>query len=302
LATNRTLLLIGLTDERHPEVIARAAQLAAAMRLRIFAYFPVRDGTRLAAVVPGTWRAAQDARETAFERAYDELQNTLETLATHGHEADGRVEWRRSPISGALNMVREHAPRLVLLAPKPHDAVTDLVVSGEDFELIRRCQAPVWLARQFPADCTTILAAVDPTHGGDRALEVDHAVLSESRSLAQSLGKNLRVLHAFLAPSRLGGVIEATAHETIDRSTERAYAYHYERLRMLTQVHGIRASDLLVREGDLQAVLQEVVDPLDVDVVVIGALSRSRAQRMLIGGTAEILLRSLDRDLVVVKA
>jgi nucleotide-binding universal stress UspA family protein len=126
-------------------------------------------------------------------------------------------------------------------------------------------------------------------------------VLSESRNFAQTLGKKLRVIHAFSAPARPGGGVEATARETIARSTERAHAYHYERLLTLAQLHGIGTPDLHVLEGDLPAVLLQVLEPLDVDVVV-GALSRTRSQRMLIGGTAEILLRSLDRDLLVVKA
>lgn len=300
MATDATLLLVGFSDERHPEVIARASQLAAALRLRIYVYFPVPDG-RLSAVVPGTWAVAQEARELLFKRYQDELQATLETLGARGHDVKGRVEWRRSPASGALNMVRELSPRLVILAPKRHDRLTDFLLSDDDFELIRLCQPPVWLARRFPAEDGTILAAVDPTHDEDRAFAVDHAVLSESCSLGRSLGKRVSAIHAFSAPVRLSGVIEATAPAAADRRLERASAYHFERLAALAGLHDIRPEDLHVLEGELADVLEHVIEPLHVDVIVIGALSRNRARRMFIGGTAEELLRLVTTDLLVVK-
>ncbi len=300
LTTRGTLLLICFSDERHPQVVVRADEVAHALHLKIFVYFPVLERS-LAAVVPGTWAAAEDARESEFKRAYDELETTIDTLAAHGHEVDGRVEWRRSPASGALNLVRELSPRLVMLAPKRHDRLASLLLSDDDFELIRLCRCPVWLARRFPARGGTIVAAVDPTHEGDRAFAVDHAVLSESCYLAHSLGKRVSAVHAFSTPRRLGSVVEATAPAALDRQSERAGIYHFEQLLELAQLHALEAADLHVLEGDLVDVMQRIEQTLDVDVVVIGALSRNRARRMLIGGTAEELLRSLATDVVVVK-
>ena len=108
-------------------------------------------------------------------------------------------------------------------------------------------------------------------------------------------------IHAVSAPTSSLRLAEAGGRRPAIYEHERAHAYRTHQLRELTRLHGIPDEDLHVVDGQLVDVVEAALEPLDVDFVVIGALSRTRVRRMFVGGTAEELLRCVTTDLLVVK-
>jgi universal stress protein E len=53
--------------------------------------------------------------------------------------------------------------------------------------------------------------------------------------------------------------------------------------------------------GSTRHALEELVEQLEIDVVVAGAVARGRLERLLIGNTAEAILDDVPCDVVVVK-
>ncbi len=53
--------------------------------------------------------------------------------------------------------------------------------------------------------------------------------------------------------------------------------------------------------GNTSEALEELVMQLEIDVVVAGAVSRGRLERLLIGSTAEAILDDVHCDVVIVK-
>ena len=73
------------------------------------------------------------------------------------------------------------------------------------------------------------------------------------------------------------------------------------RRRLLARRHSVPAASCHVIPGDTVHVLPDVARKLKADILVLGAVSRSRLQQPFIGTTAERVIDRVECDLLVVK-
>jgi universal stress protein E len=66
--------------------------------------------------------------------------------------------------------------------------------------------------------------------------------------------------------------------------------------------HALPPSSLSMRLGVASQVLPELAGALNVDLLVMGAVSRSGLERIFIGSTAEQVLEALPCDVLVLKS
>lgn len=299
ISPKSSLLVVNLSDERRPAVLARARGVARALKLDIFLYRPLPDG-KSAALSPSP-AVATASHDALRRRAEQEHAHVLEWFRAQGLAARGRIDARDAAVPAILDVVRELEPRIVMLGPKDaHGGAAERLLSDDDSELIRLCPAPLWLARRYPEARETILAAVDPTHEDDRHGAVDRLILRTALDLARQMEMRAHLVHAYTVPTRFSGVIETTMLD----STADPYGiadYHHERTHELARAHHIPAENVHVRDGELVETVESLLETLAVDVLVIGALSRTRLRRALLGGTAEKLLREIGADILVIK-
>jgi universal stress protein E len=69
----------------------------------------------------------------------------------------------------------------------------------------------------------------------------------------------------------------------------------------LTDAHEIPRGRVHIQQGAVRDALVELTEKLRVDVVVMGAISRSGLGRLFVGSTAEDVLDKLSCDLLIVK-
>ena len=295
MTTSPSLLVAGLTDERDPALLARAAEVAEAMDLAVYVYYPV--------VVATLHAMGAEETQARLARCRRELHNALETFRKRGLRAEGCVERRQSAPVAIIDLVATLGPRLVMITPKAHAKLAAALSSDDDFELIRRCPAPLWLVRRFPEDRRTVLAAVNLSDDEDAAgATLNHAVLEIGAELAIRLGREAHVIHATSTPVRLTSVIEAVAPQTLDARHRQAEDRRVRQTHELSRAHGIRTEHVHVPSGDFVDNLREIAEPMAVDLVVVGAIAKTWLKRMLIGGTIERLLEATDTDILVVKS
>jgi len=75
-----------------------------------------------------------------------------------------------------------------------------------------------------------------------------------------------------------------------------------EALRQIVGQHTVPAERVHLEQGSAVDVLPRVVERLGADVLVMGAVSRSRLQELFVGSTAERILDRLGCDVLVVKS
>jgi len=196
---------------------------------------------------------------------------------------------------------------LVVVRTHHHAWLERAVLTATDWHLIRTCPAPLLLARSGRwADAPRLLAAVDPSHVDDRHARLDGAILDQAETLAGALGGEAWVAHCYLSmpalesaaafpmlPEALGSSVEDFAGDLV----------HQRRTAVLRLLEGrsIPAGRLRLAEGRPEAELPRLAKDLEIDVLVAGAVSRSRLEQVFIGGTAERLLDRVGCDLLVVQ-
>jgi universal stress protein E len=180
------------------------------------------------------------------------------------------------------------------------------VITNTDWHLIRGCPLPLLLTKpkrwqQVPR----LAAAIDPGHTYDRPLNLDHRILAAAQALGSRLGSSVQVLNALLplvlTTETVGaGVGSIGLGDT--RAIEAARLERVTELQRIVAAYAVSTSDVHVALGVPSQVLPALTRDLNVDVLAMGAVSRSGLQRFFIGSTAEQLLESLPCDALIIKA
>jgi universal stress protein E len=237
------------------------------------------------------------------------LEELADEVRAEGIKVETHVHWDNPVYRGILRRVQESSPDLVVKDTHHHSAVRRVLLTNTDWSLIRSCPAPLLLAK--PLDWSAhprILAALDPEHVGDQPAALDHAILDAAELLARSLDGELHAVHAFLSAALLAAVsgagagamafpTGASAGEVVLHERERIGAV----LGGVAAAHSLPAERIHVEQGSAADVLQIVARSLAADVLVMGAVSRSRLQELFVGSTAERVLDRLSCDVLVVK-
>lgn len=201
-----------------------------------------------------------------------------------------------------LGRVAATQPDLVVKHSVHHNRIERTLFTGSDWHLIRDCPAPLLLVKA-PArlEHPRILVCVDPMHSHDKPAALDHRLLRTASFLAGPLGGEVHALHVFSVPTPVTVVgdayIAAAAMPPPDESVAAATAA----FRQLVAVHSLPEGHAQLKVGapvrDILATARE----LDPGLVIMGAVSRRRLDRWLVGNTAEAVLDRLACNVWVEK-
>ena len=180
--------------------------------------------------------------------------------------------------------------------------VAGWLLAYTDWELLRQAPCPVLLVKTSkPYHRPTVLTAVDPFHEHAKPARLDDALLAMSATLATGLKGSLRIVHCvpsatLVAAGWASGPIVVDTGKTSQRLTQARKALAAEVAR-----HPLPSHKLAVLEGAPREALPQAARDYKASLVVMGAMSRSGMQRLLVGNTAEAVLDHLTCDVLVMK-
>ena len=192
--------------------------------------------------------------------------------------------------------MRSHAREVASSSPSPFGAV--------DMELLRKCPCPVLLVRQGqPAIKPRIACAVDASSEDPDAQAMNTRILELALLMANCLDSDTpTLLHAWLpfgerAVRRHAGDDDFAAY--LEKARQRAAST----LRRLARSFDgqFDEKDMVLRRGEPQDVIPEFVVSEGIDVLVMGTVARGGVSAVLIGNTAERVLRKLPCSVLTVK-
>ncbi|HLU05384.1 MAG TPA: universal stress protein [Woeseiaceae bacterium] len=243
-----------------------------------------------------------------------ELQNWLESQAAPLREEGGQVtchvEWHSPRYEAILEKAREVGADLIVRSARRHGRIDRLFFGATDWELIRRAPQLLWLCKKVLDPLSSglrIIAAVDPSHPEEKKAGLDRKLVEVAGDLVNLFGGSLHLFHAYRPGAMVAPVASATnqgAVPVMRLSSELAGELEKHRrteLRRLAESAGISSDHVHLVSGNTSEALEELVMQLEIDVVVAGAVSRGRVERLLIGSTAEAILDDVHCDVVVVK-
>lgn len=201
------------------------------------------------------------------------------------------------PHQAIIDAVAHKAVDLVVTGTRGVSAFKRIFVGSTATRLARLCPVPVWVARHgTAARSQSVLAAVDFSPLSSR-------VISVAASLASALKAELHFMHVY-DPDELGG-LSAIADDRLgaqglyQRLVHQAAIRKFEEL-LAPKPTGVTAT-YHVGQGAPYQVIDATAEQINAGLVVVGSVGRRGISALLIGNTAEKVLHTLDRSLLVVK-
>lgn len=295
----RILVAIGDPSARRAPALARAAQLAAGCGARIELFHGI--ATQIPVDLLGGGEDALDSLQREVRAAaIRDLERLAAPWRRRGLQITTAAAWdfplHESVMRQAL---ASHADLIVAHQHGKHRFPH--LLHHTDWDLLRESPVPVLLVRSKRRyRGKAVLAAIDPGHAFAKPARLDALILRQAQAAAGALAAPLHVAHAFLpVPTAQHPVhshykspaeIERRAQEHAKSAFARAVASRH-----------LPARRCHLEEGHPALVLPALARRLHADMVVMGAVSRSGWQRLLVGNTAEQVIDELKCDLLIVK-
>lgn len=299
------LVVIDPTTEEQP-ALGRACSIAkatgASLELFICYYDAVLSGKPFF-----DDRSLRKSRKSAIDNRLKELERLAKPLRTEGLSVSVDAAWDHPLHEGIVRKVLKSKPDLLVKDTHHHPVLKRTLFSNTDWNLIRSCPAPLLLVK--PRDWAAqprIVAAIDPSHIADKPASLDHDIIEAGRSLSEGLGGELHVFHAFLpvsaamAGAALAAVPLATGAVVEEHGSDME-AMHREDVARVLKAHDVPKDHVHLVEGSAVDALPAFAEAKDCDLVVTGAVARSRLERVFIGSTAESVLDRLPCDVLIIK-
>lgn len=204
-----------------------------------------------------------------------------------------------------LDRVKRTCADLVVKDTHHHSIAQRTFLTNTDWELIRGCPVPLLLVKPKAwSPAHHIAAAVDPGHPDDKPRLLDTCILDEASRLSRQLGGELHAIHSYI-PAAVVAAAVAQPPVIVDVPAEtlaRERQAQLNEVLALTAEYGLAPTNVHVEAGGVKEVLCRLAQECQIDVMVMGAVSRSALKRIVIGSTAESVLEHLPCDLMVVKS
>src|SRR5579864_1170430 len=305
MTTQFRRILVAVGDLRHApkNELRKAAALArrSGADLELFHAITEPDpGRRYPETLGAKAVAAQRFR--AATRKGQRLQQMARDPVFRGLTVRCTASWDFPPHEAIVRRAHATNADLVVAATRHHRLGARLILTNNDWELIRQCPVPVLFAKsRRPYKNPVVVAAVDPFHAHARPADLDTRLVDTGGRIAKLLRGSLHVFHAYMPllsvepmpgapPVMLPPDAEAAHAEVITRTVED-----------LAAAAGVASRRCHVCMGGGSEELAAAVQRIGAHLVVMGAVSRSALARLFIGSAAERVLDRLSCDVLVVK-
>lgn len=166
--------------------------------------------------------------------------------------------------------------------------------------LMRKCPCPVW-AIKSTSDVTfpRILVAVDPDPEEKENIVLNKRIIEMSASLAEMQKSELHIVHAWDLYEKSMTI----SKHTMDKINEEVKTMHKIWFEGLLRKHNIDLPETQVHliKGEASIQIPRFVREKDIDLIVMGTVSRTGIPGFFIGNTAEKILYRVDCSVLAVK-
>lgn len=230
-------------------------------------------------------------RKEHLDRQRELLENMATVIRQQGFTVSVDALWGNPPYRQIIQKVEQSRPDLLVQSTRHHEKISRLLLSHQDWQLLRFCPCPVLLVKDKPwNEHPAVVVAVDPNHTNDKPAELDQLLTEAGKVLAEGVGGKAYLFHSCYQPPVSGLYpirpdVEASRAKTAELL--RGFSVPQEQLR--------------IDEREVMESLPAFLQELDANVLVMGVVSRSAIDRFLVGSTAEKLLDHVDQDVLVIK-
>jgi universal stress protein E len=286
-------------------VLSKAIQLAKGLGAELELFYRAFDSAIVHPDKPGVHQPVPDIRAYVEERQR-QLQTLAEELRATGLRVTARVEWDTHSDDGIIREVLRRQPTFLVIESFPKTPADGVLYYQNHHRLIESCPCPLLLIRSaqpYPAH-PRVLAAVDPMHAHAKTAALDDAIVTAACKISAALSAEVHLFHARAQWAKITHQIRGPDWIPDVLKVENQVVYEasvQSQLAELARLHSLPVQRLHLVDGDVRDCLPSFIQADAVDILTLGALSRSVMQRILLGETALRLLDRLDCDMLIVK-
>ena len=204
--------------------------------------------------------------------------------------------WHDTLHESIINVQQAEGCELVIKEHRPDNPLKKALLTPSDWKLLRLCPCAVLMVKsERPWTGGVVLAAVDVGNQDDDHRRLHTAIVDHGYAIAGLAKGQLHVISAHPSPMLSASDPVYQLSETIDQR-------YREACRAFQAEYDINEERLHVEEGPADVLIPHFEKKLDAVVTVIGTVARTGISGALIGNTSEVVLDTLQGDVLVLKS
>lgn len=241
-------------------------------------------------LIDSLWLSKTDQdelRSTREQNTHQQLE-TLKTDFSSNHViSDYQIITEKPFFKAAINCVKQKPNAWLMTQSSMKLGIPNIV-----WQFIRYSTTPLYVAKEKEWNQPlNILAAIDPTHENDKTAALERNILSTATDIAELCKGQLHVLHCY---SVLLFSTEYHIHQRLEN-------IHRDKFFETIDAFDIKPNHTHLLTGEPEDVIENLCRTLDIDLVIMGAVSRTNLERVFIGSTAEKVVPAVDSDILLIK-
>lgn len=223
------------------------------------------------------------------------LEGAAAGLRQEGFNVTTQQAWFDSVHQTIITVQQEEACGLVVKQHFPDNPLKKALITPDDWKLLRYSPSPVLMVKtDRPWTGGVILAAVDVGNKDGEHRTLHAGIVSNGSEIARLAKGALHVLSAHPSPM-------LSAADPTFQVAESIKASYLAKCRDFQRECDIPDECLHVEEGPADVLIPHMAHKLHAVVTIIGTVARTGISGALLGNTAEVVLDSLESDVLVVK-
>ncbi|MNQ71225.1 Universal stress protein E [compost metagenome] len=223
------------------------------------------------------------------------LNDIQGTLVQEGYSVSTEQAWHGSTHKTIITAQQTEGCGLVIKQHVTDTPLRKALLTPEDWKLLRYCPSPVLIVKTARAwTGGAILAAIDAGNSDIEHRVLHSGIVSHGYDIAALARGTLHIMSAHPYPM-------LSAVDTVFQLKESIQALYRERCKTFQAEFDISDECLHIEEGSADVLIPYIAHKLEAALTVIGSVARSGLSGALIGNTAEMILDTLDSDVLVLK-
>ncbi len=223
------------------------------------------------------------------------LSGLKSSLLEEGYSVTTEQAWNESLHETIIDVQQAEGCGLVIKQHFPDNPLKKALLTPADWKLLRYCPTPVLLVKTSkPWTGGVILAAIDVGNTDGEHRNLHAAIVDHGFDIASLAKAQLHVISAHPSPM-------LSAADPVFQLRETIEARYREQCKAFQAEFDIDDDHLHIEEGPADVLIPHIAHRLQASVTVIGTVARTGLSGALIGNTAEVVLDSLESDVLVLK-
>lgn len=228
---------------------------------------------------------------------HSELLATLKhDLQAEDFKVTAQQEWHENAHQTIIKVQQAEGSDLVIKQHFPDSTLKRALLTPADWKLLRYCPCPVLMVKtDRPWKGSAVLAAVDVGNPDGEHSALHYSIIQHGHHLAQITGIDLHVIAAHPSPL-------LSAADPVYQLSSSVEGQYRKQCKVFQTEFNIDDAHLHIAEGPADVLIPFTAHHLKAAVTVIGTVGRTGISGALIGNTAEVVLDSLESDVLVLKS